>query len=96
MAQENWQKIKLFKLIELLRTETDENNPMSTNTICAKLESMDIPCERRTLSRDIALLNEQGIEVMWTWLGKEKAYYIMDRSFSIPEIKSPSSASRRW
>lgn len=87
MAQENWQKIKLLKLVELLRQETDDQHPLTTAEICARLEKMDISCERRTLSKDIALLNNQGYEVLWRWVGKEKGYYILDRSFSIPELK---------
>ncbi len=85
--KENRQKIKLLKLIELLRQETDELHPLSTNEICNRLIAMGISCERRTLSKDIALLNEQGFEVMWCRVGKEKGYYVEDRSFSIPEIK---------
>ncbi len=85
--KENRQKIKLLKLIELLRQETDELHPLSTNEICTQLIAMGISCERRTLSKDIALLNEQGFEVMWRRVGKEKGYYVEDRSFSIPEIK---------
>lgn len=87
MANDNCQKIKLLKLIELLRQETDEKHPMPTNEICRRLGEMGISCERRTLAKDIALLNDQGFEVMWAWVGKEKGYYIEDRSFSIPEIK---------
>lgn len=87
MSQENCQKIKLLKLMELLRQETDEAHPLSTKEICARLEHMGISCERRTLSKDITLLNEQGFEVMWTWVGKEKGYYVEDRSFSVPELK---------
>lgn len=85
--QENRQKIKLLKLIELLRQETDELHPLSTNEICNRLGAMGISCERRTLTKDIALLNEQGYEVMWCRVGKEKGYYIADRSFSVPELK---------
>ena len=48
---------------------------------------MGISCERRTLTKDIAVLNDQGYEVMWNWVGKEKGYYIEDRSFSVPELK---------
>lgn len=83
----NWQKIKMLKLLELLRQETDEQHSLSTNEICKRLRDMNISCERRTLSKDIALLNEQGFEVMWKWIGKEKGYYIEDRSLSIPELK---------
>lgn len=87
MAQDNCQKIKLLKLLELLRQETDEQHPLPTNAVCSKLAGMGITCDRRTLAKDIALLNEQGYEVMWTWVGKEKGYYIEDRSFSVPELK---------
>lgn len=85
--KENWQKIKLLKLMELLRQETDELHPLSTKEICTRLSDMGISCERRTLSKDISLLNDQGFEVMWCKVGKEKGYYIEDRNFSVPEIK---------
>ena len=51
------------------------------------MDLIGIPCDRRTLSKDIALLNEQGYEILWRWVGKEKGYYIVDRSFSVPELK---------
>lgn len=87
MAQDNCQKIKLLKLYELLRQETDEQNPMTTMTIIDRLGQMGISCERRTLAKDMAILNEQGYEVMFRWIGKEKGYYVEDRSFSVPELK---------
>ena len=87
MINNNQQKIKLLKLMELLRQETDELHPLSTKEICNRLSIMGISCERRTLAKDISLLNEQGYEVMWCRVGKEKGYYIADRSFSVPELK---------
>jgi len=87
MAKENCQKIKLLKLQELLRQESDEQHPLTTMMIIERLSSMGISCERRTLAKDIALLNEQGYEVMSCWVNKEKGYYVEDRSFSVPELK---------
>jgi predicted DNA-binding transcriptional regulator YafY len=87
MAQDNYRKIKLVKLLELLQLDTDEQYPMTTSQICARLDEMGIICDRRTLSKDIALLNEQGYEIMDTNVGHEKGYYVEDRSFSIPELK---------
>lgn len=84
---DNCQKIKLVKLLELLRQETDEEHPMKTNDICSRLEQMGISSERRTLAMDISMLNDYGYEVMSCRIGKSKAYYIEDRSFSIPELK---------
>ena len=87
MVQDNYRKIKLLKLWEMLRLDTDEQHPLTTNQICARLDEMGIICDRRTLSKDIALLNEQGYEVMDTTVGHEKGYYVEDRGFSIPELK---------
>lgn len=87
MSQKNWQKIKLVKLLELLRQQSDEQHPLTTNQICDYMHSNDIPCDRRVVSRDIALLNEIGIEILETAVGRSKAYYVDDRSFSAPELK---------
>ena len=80
-------KIKLLKLLEILRQETDELHPLTTNELTAKLEEAGIGCDRRTLSNDIATLNEYGYEVMSIMSGHHKAYYVEDRNFSLPELK---------
>lgn len=87
MGRENNQKIKLLKLLELLHLETDESHPMLASTVCARLSDMGISCDRRTLTKDVEALNAFGYEVMEQMVGHEKAYYVEDRSFSIPEIK---------
>lgn len=86
-ARENSHKIKMLKLVELLRLETDEEHPMLASQVCSRLSDMGVSCDRRTLTRDIAVLNENGYEVMSLLVGHEKAYYIEDRNFSVPEIK---------
>ena len=85
--RENCQKIKLLKLIELLRQETDEDHPLGTNEICAKMEEMHITCERRTVKKDMDTLNEFGYEVMSAQKVHQKAYYVEDRNFSVPELR---------
>ncbi len=87
MAKENSQKIKLLKLMELLRQETDEQHPMAATVVCQRLNDMEVACDRRTLTRDIQALNDYGYEVMTTMISHEKAYYVEDRSFSVPELK---------
>lgn len=85
--QANYRKVKLLKLLELLRQSTDEQHPLSTNQICARLGEMGIPCDRRTLSQDVDVLNSLGYEIMSRMEGHEKIYYVEDRNFSIPELK---------
>lgn len=87
MKTNNCQKIKLLKLYELLQQQTDEMHPLKTVEIIDKLNEYNITCDRRTLTRDIALLNENGYEVMSCMIRHEKGYYVEDRSFSIPELR---------
>ena len=87
MARDNYRKVKLLKLLELLRKNTDEAHPMTTSQICSALSEMGIPCDRRTLSQDIITLNELDYEVLSTMVGHEKGYFVEDRSFSVPELK---------
>lgn len=87
MAKTNCQKIKLLKLMEILRQETDEDHPMKTGAICERLVAMGISCDRRTLHLDMKVLNEQGFEVMSELIDHERAFYIADRTFSTPELK---------
>lgn len=85
--ENNCQKIKLLKLMEILRDKTDEDNPLSRSELCVMLENMNISCDVRTMTKDIKLLNDSGYEIMSVQRGHEKCYYIEDRSFSVPEIK---------
>lgn len=87
MARENFRKVKLLKLLEMLRQNTDEQHPMTTSGTLSNLDAIGIPCDRRTLSQDVATLCCLGYEIMSTTVGHEKAYYVEDRSFSIPELK---------
>ena len=87
MARENYRKVKLIQLLELLRQNTDEQHPMTNQQVCQAMEDMGIPCDRRIISQDIAVLNDLGYEVMVTMVGHEKAYYVEDRNFSLPELK---------
>lgn len=84
---ENSTKIKLIKLYEILRTEADEDNPISRSDLCKKVNDQGIPCHIRTISRDIATLIECGYEVSSFMKDHEKYYYVPERDFSIPELK---------
>ena len=87
MPEENCQKVKLLKLMELLRQETDENHPITTSQIIRRLNEMGISCERRTVGKDMRTLQKQGFEIMSELRGHENSYWIADRSFELPEIK---------
>ena len=84
--RENYQKMKLLRLMELL-WQTDENNTYKTRELCAKLREMKITCDTRTLGKDIRFLNEQGYEIITQKEGHENAYYIENRWFTFAELK---------
>ena len=87
MATSNYQKIKMLKLLEMLRTDADESQPLTTDEICRRLEEMEISCDRRTVTKDIELLNQYGYEVLSRMVGHKKGYFLADRSFSLSELK---------
>ena len=87
MARRANQKLKLLRIVEILRSDTDEFHPLTTNELCAKLKKMEIPCNRKVLYKDIKALNDFGYEVMSIPVGREKGYYMDDDAFSLPELK---------
>lgn len=86
MKTESVSKIKYLKIWDILRQETDEQHPISTPDLIARLEACGIACDRRTLYRNIEELNENGYEIL-VKKGKPNGYYVEDRSFDIPEIQ---------
>jgi predicted DNA-binding transcriptional regulator YafY len=80
------QKIKLLRLLEILRSDSDEENPLSTNEIIEMLAEQGIECGRKALYDDVRLLNAYGYEIM-TVKSKQNNYYIADRTFDIAELR---------
>ena len=62
MKKVNGTKIKLLKLLEILQSESDEDNSLSTTEIIEKLAERGISCDRNTVYRDIKKLNESGMK----------------------------------
>ena len=86
MNSEISRKIKLLKLWELLKQETDEKHPMGTQTIIKRLKEQGIEVDRKILYKDIELLNQNGYEVLCT-RSTSNQYYVMDRSFDTAEVR---------
>ena len=82
---EKFNRIRPLKIWEILQRETDEDHPMGTEELRAKLMECGIEAHRTTIYEDIKLLNESGYEIM-SRRGRSNQYYVMDRKFSNPEI----------
>lgn len=87
MPEPTHKKLRVVKLLEILQQDTDSEHPLATNSLLQRLAELGYTADRRTVARDIEILNAQGYEVMQAKDGKQNAYYIEDRSFSLPELK---------
>ena len=88
MKQENAHKIKLVKLLEILRQDSDEDNYLESTEILSNLKAMGIVCDRRTLYSDIEVLNSFGYEVLCEKeAGKPNRYCLANRSFNVSELR---------
>ena len=87
MANSKKSKVKLIKLYEILRTETDSDHALTTYDLMERMQELGIACDRRTISDDIENLNSVGMTVKVTRVGHKKAYYVDDNVFSLPELK---------
>ena len=80
-------RMRLVRVYEILRKNTDEEHTLSTNQILDLLkERYGISIHRTTLPGDIEVLRSAGVEVMQV---RHKAlhYYLPEQSFSIPELR---------
>lgn len=73
--------------MKILERYTDESHQLTTNEIVELLkENYDITTHRTTISADINLLVDFGIDVI-TVKSSQNKYYIGSRRFEIPELK---------
>lgn len=85
MEKENVKRVRLLRIWEILKQESDEEHPMSSLVLLAKLKEGGIECDRRTLYSDIKVLNDFGYEILCN-RSTTNEYYVVDREFDIPEI----------
>ena len=86
MRDNNGNKIRLLRIWEILKKETDEDHPMGTTHLLGRLNKEGIPCNRTTLYSDIGLLNKCGYEIL-CHRGISNEYYVVNRDFDVPEIQ---------
>ena len=84
---ENDGKVRLLRLLELLRTESDELHPISITQITAAMkERWGLDAYRITIQKDVAALQAAGYEIE-TIRSTQNRYYLMSRPFELPELK---------
>lgn len=78
-------KLKLLRILDIMR-KTDEYHPLNTRHIADRLATFGIMAERKSISRDLAVLNDAGFSILRC---KEynKGYYMTDHLFEDHELK---------
>lgn len=79
-------KQKLLYLLQILKEESDELHPLSASELCRRLESFGISCERKSIYRDLAVLNDFGYDVVFT-RSPSQGYFLGQRELEVPEIR---------
>ena len=84
---ENDNRIRMLRILELLRTETDQDHPITIVEIVKLLnERWNLDCYRITVQKDIASLIDAGypIEVIRS---TQNRYHMTEQLFELPELK---------
>ncbi|MBQ6265307.1 MAG: WYL domain-containing protein [Clostridia bacterium] len=80
-------KLRILRLLDLLRSETDDEHCLTTVEICERLTAEGYECDRKTLYDDVELLNAYGVAIEKQRWGKGNGYYIADQQFDVSELK---------
>ena len=86
MSRSSEQKIRMLVLYDILRKESDEDSPLSTNELIEKLSQYGIAATRQTVYDDIEMLNTFGYEIICDH-GRNNRYFVGDRRFELPEVQ---------
>ena len=86
MAKSEKQKQKIFRILEMLMRESDEENGLTVNEIIERLSEMDIKAERKSIYDDFLVLEEIGYPV--SKIPTRPPKYRLDfRFFELAELK---------
>lgn len=87
MSKGNNQKIKLYRLAQILMSETDAEHGLTMPEIIDRLKEFDVTADRKVLYEDMALLETFGITVEKEKTGRTTRYKVIDKPFEIAELK---------
>lgn len=86
MADKGKGKLKLLYILQYLQQHSDENNPVSTETLMEMLREKGIECERKSIYSDVQTMRDAGFDIL-----RVKApcngYCLTGRTFELPELR---------
>lgn len=81
------QKLKLYRLAQIMLENTDDDHYITMPEIMSALEAYEVTADRRTLYADLKDLEALGIEVEGEPVGGGYRYHVVERPFELPELK---------
>ena len=85
MAKSENQKLKLFRLLQILMTSTDDEHGIDMNEIIAALSKFGITAERKSIYNDLSLLQDE-IDLVKEKVGTDTRYHVASREFDLVEL----------
>ena len=86
MPRSERQKQKLFRILEMLMRQTDEQHGLTMSEILAGLADLGISAERKSIYDDLLTLGELGFDVI-TLPKRPPEYTLARRPFELAELK---------
>ena len=80
-------KSLIVLILKILETESDSRNPIK-QTIIASMIRDAVPCDRKTVGRNILFLQKMGYPIIKT----TKGFYLDKKKFSVEETRFILSA----
>ena len=87
MSRGTNQKLKLYRLAQLMLENTDEEHYLTMPEILAGLGKYGVTADRRSIYTDLRDLEALGIEVEGEPVGGGYRYHVVNRPFELPELK---------
>lgn len=87
MAKGENQRLKLFYLLDILNTYTDDEHALSMAEIVSLLGDYGVNAERKSIYTDIEELKKYGADIIGEKEGQGYTYRIGNRKFQLAELK---------
>ena len=87
MPKGNNQKLKLYRIAQIMLEHTDDDHYITMPEIMNALEAYEMTADRRTIYADLKDLEALGIEVEGESVGSGYRYHVVERPFELPELK---------
>ena len=86
MPRSEQQKLKLLFLKQILEQESDENHPLSAQTLIDRLAENGVVAERKSIYNDIQCLQDFGMDIICR-RGQGGGFFLASREFELSELK---------